>query len=182
MWMGLWGDGRFSPPSTSLYVNGAQAVERPTIDDTYRRFFPMIREKCARMMGDRQEAEDVAQETFLRFWKEGMVRAEPPVATAWIYRTATRLVLDRLRHRQVRERHGAAEPLPVPCLTENVLARSELARLAREVPRAELEAAILHRYDRMGQKEIAEVMGRSERTVRRLLTSFDGRFGAGVKS
>ena len=38
---------------------------------------------------------------------------------------------------------------------------------------AELEAAILNRVDRLSHPEVAEVLGVSERTVRRLLTRFD---------
>ena len=33
------------------------------LERTYRRFFPLIRQKCGRMLVDAQEAEDVAQET-----------------------------------------------------------------------------------------------------------------------
>lgn len=138
----------------------------------------MIREKCARMLGDREEAQDVAQETFLRFWREGLAPAEAPVATAWIYRTATRLVLDRLRRRRLQDSLFPAEAEQGACLEGGFAARRELARLSREVPRAELEAAVLHRYDRMGQKEVAEVLGTSERTVRRLLERFDSRRAA----
>jgi len=135
----------------------------------------MIRAKCVRMLADREEAQDVAQETFVRLWRSGVVGQEPAVLTAWIYRTSTRLAVDRLRQR--RRNVIVAEPPEgsTPGAADLVEARHELERIARAVPAAELRAAILHRFDRMGQQEIAEVLGSSERTVRRLLERFDRR-------
>ena len=51
--------------------------------------------------------------------------------------------------------------------------RQRLRSLLTECSEAELEAAILNRVDRMTQPEVAEVMGISERSVRRLLDRFD---------
>lgn len=135
----------------------------------------MIREKCARMLSDRDEAQDVAQETFVRLWRSGAVVLDPPALTAWVYRTSTRLAVDRLRQRG--RLVNVAEPPEgsVPGAADSLEARGELERIARTVPAAELQAAILHRFDRMGQQEVAEVLGSSERTVRRLLERFDRR-------
>ncbi len=39
------------------------------LDHLYAAWFPLIREKCRRVLADRGEAEDVAQETFIRLWQ-----------------------------------------------------------------------------------------------------------------
>jgi DNA-directed RNA polymerase specialized sigma24 family protein len=50
----------------------------------YRRCFPVIREKCRRMLGDAGAADDVAQETFMKLWKSRFVDADPRTLAAWV--------------------------------------------------------------------------------------------------
>lgn len=53
-----------------------------------------------RMLGNRQEAEDVVQDTFLRTY-EHLGRYDPAHKfSTWIYRIATNLCIDRLRRRR----------------------------------------------------------------------------------
>ncbi|MEB3103746.1 RNA polymerase sigma factor SigW [Ferviditalea candida] len=53
-----------------------------------------------RMLGNRQEAEDIVQETFLRVYKNlGKYDPNQKFST-WIYRIATNLCIDRLRRRK----------------------------------------------------------------------------------
>src|SRR5262245_27924226 len=53
-----------------------------------------------RLLHDRSEAEDVAQETFLRLWKDAG-RFEPKArVTTWLHRIAHNLCIDRLRGRR----------------------------------------------------------------------------------
>lgn len=53
-----------------------------------------------RMLGDAAEAEDVAQETFLRLWKNAD-RWEPRARlTTWLHHVARNLCVDRLRSRR----------------------------------------------------------------------------------
>ena len=53
-----------------------------------------------RLLHDRTEAEDVAQETFLRLWKDAG-RYEPKArVTTWLHRIAHNLCIDRLRGRR----------------------------------------------------------------------------------
>jgi RNA polymerase sigma factor (sigma-70 family) len=57
-------------------------------------------------------------------------------------------------------------------------ARAELERLARKLPRDELELLVLQRLDGLTQAEMAEVTGRSPRTIRRLLARCEARLPA----
>src|SRR5690606_41353157 len=65
------------------------------------RHLPRILGMAARMLGNRAEAEDVAQEVFLRTWrhardwKPGRARF-----STWMYRVAMNLCHDRLRRRR----------------------------------------------------------------------------------
>lgn len=60
-----------------------------------------MRRIAYRMLGDAIEAEDVAQEAFLRLWQHaGRWRAEGSGIGAWLCRVTTNLCLDRLRRRK----------------------------------------------------------------------------------
>jgi RNA polymerase sigma-70 factor (ECF subfamily) len=143
------------------------------IRQAWQRYFSPVREKCRRVLGDGDDASDVAQETFIRFWKQGPT--EPPrLALAWLYRTATHLAVDRLRQRAM---HARSVPQPVVGvdLEASTASRQLLEQVAREAGADELQAAVLSRLDGLTQPEVAEVMEISERTVRRLLARFDER-------
>jgi RNA polymerase sigma-70 factor, ECF subfamily len=146
------------------------------IEQLYRTYFPLIREKCRRMLSDPDDAQDVAQETLIRLWERGPSSLDAVQATVWIYRTSTRLAVDRLRQRKVAGVLGRTKDDVGPELLEQSFAsRQMLERIARFVPRRELEVAMLHRIDGLGQLELSEATNQSERTVRRLLSRFDER-------
>ena len=149
------------------------------LESTFRRYFPLIREKCRRMLGD-ADGDDVSQETFVRLWRARLAGADPLTVTAWIYRTSTRLAIDLLRQRQ---RRAAPETVAImgglasqrPSADQALQTRREVEELARSLPADELELVLLHRLDGLTQAEIAEVAGVSDRTVRRVLQRFDAR-------
>jgi RNA polymerase sigma-70 factor (ECF subfamily) len=156
-------------------------VPDPRVDSLFCESFPVIRAKCARMLGRGDDAADVAQETFMRLCQSDVLDREPAVRLAWIYRTSTRLAVDLLRRRRLGVETFAEEVDAVADHSgaDEVLgARQLLAELAGSAPRQELEVAVLCRVDGLTQPEAAEVCGISERTVRRLLGRLDERLGA----
>lgn len=155
-------------------MSGQGEDESVEVEEAYRRLWPIIRAKCARMLADVNEAEDVAQATFERLWRAELAERDPKTVTAWIYRTSTRLAIDRLRQR--RRWAGVEEVERMDhTLLDRTIAKSALARIAQRVPADELEAVVLHRFDGLTQPEVAELLGVSERTVRRTLARFDSR-------
>lgn len=153
-------------------------VDVSEFEQTYVRFFAPVRAKCLRILASAQAADDVVQEVFLRFWQWP---ERPPVDAphstrirlAWLYKTSTRLSIDALRARGVRESFAEC---PLPCAVDlgpALVARKAIDSLRKSVSDDELEAAILCRIDGLSQPEAARVLGISERTVRRLLSRFD---------
>jgi RNA polymerase sigma-70 factor (ECF subfamily) len=152
----------------------------PRVERLFRENFAVIRARCARMLGEREEAADVAQETFARLCESGFVHEEAAVRVRWIYRTSTRLAIDALRRRRLGvETRGAGVDLDAESharpADEVLAARQRLGAIAASAPRDELEVALLCRIDGLTQPEAAEVCEVSERTVRRLLERFDRR-------
>jgi RNA polymerase sigma factor (sigma-70 family) len=81
----------------------AQAVR-----DLVDRKLPRVLNLARRMLGDPAEAEDVAQETFLRAWKAAPAwRPGRARFDTWLHRVALNLCYDRLR---LRRRAGGEPP------------------------------------------------------------------------
>lgn len=154
-----------------------------TVTAAYRQYFPLLRAKCARALGDEAEAEEVAQEAFIRLWRSGMSRRPSSEGVAWVYRVSTRLLIDRLRARQRRAPAHLSPPLeettahPAPSIESVLQVRQQLHALAASLPAEELEVALLHRLDGLTQAEIGDITGLSARTVRRILTRLEARLG-----
>jgi len=173
------------PVRRSPFVLFPAAHSMPALDDAafeacYRRVFPIVLAKCRRMLRGHADALDVTQEVFIRLWEHRELVEDHRALTAWLYRTSTRLVIDRARLRQLSQASEfALQTLVGESHDEfpdaRLASRRQLQVVFREFPDQELHAAILNRFDRLTHPEIAEVMGVSERTVRRLLARFDER-------
>lgn len=125
----------------------------------------------ARYSGDRDLAEDVVQETFLK------LRDSPPPndtrLKGWLFTVATNLARDALklgRHRRELEAQHAHE-LPGPTATANPLAQTELEDLHRRVRRAldslsDRERRVLLMYQEgFRHREIAAAVGTTTESV-----------------
>jgi RNA polymerase sigma-70 factor (ECF subfamily) len=134
-----------------------------------------------RMLGSVSEAEDVVQEALLRFHRayQGGERVESP--PAFVATVTTRLAIDELRSARARRERYTGEWLPEPIITD---ARDDPARQAEmadslsmamlvllESLSPEQRAVLLLRdvFD-YGYGEIAEIIGKSEDSVRQLAT------------
>ncbi len=172
---------RWPDPARSRVYTGALSdfMDLPAVTAAYRTFLTPVRAKCRRMLGPTALAEDVAQETFARLLAQptALDPADRRAVMAWLYRTSTRLAIDVLRARKRDAVPGEAPP-EVPCgisAHDALAARSLVVALEDSVPADELEAALLARVDGLSQPEVAELLGISERTVRRRLDRFDER-------
>jgi putative glutamine amidotransferase len=111
---------------------------------------PLMR-RLVRMVGDRETAADLCQETFVRAWGKAPRDATPAQHRGWLHTTASNLALDELRRRRLRvhapldeELDGAREVDAV----ERLHAREVLDQLApheRLVLLLRFEAGLSHR-------------------------------------
>jgi len=128
-----------------------------------------------RMLGDAAEAEDVAQETFLRVWRNA-ARWRPGVARfdTWLHRVTLNLCYDRLRRRReqpMAEPPDAPDPGPAP--DRGLLAADVGTRVGaalRALPVRQREAIVLCHYQELGNIEAADLMGVSVEALESLLS------------
>ena len=146
-----------------------------------RRWEGPIRRVCVRLLGDEHLAGDLAQETFIRvFAKRKEFRADARFST-WVWRIAVNLCYDELRRRDRRqelsldephsetaaflEAWAGAEPAPDQALANRE--RGELVRKAvMRLPEAYRAVVVLRHYEDLKFREIADVLGLAEGTVK----------------
>lgn len=134
-----------------------------------------------RMMNNRQEAEDIVQESFLRVYKHLDRYDEDQKFSTWIYRIATNLCIDRLRKRRPAYSLDAASTehegldgyamMPSDDRTpESELILSETQRIIREaidtLPAKYKSVMVLRYLQDMSLQEISEVLDMPVTTVK----------------
>ncbi len=127
-----------------------------------------------RMLGDAGEAEDVAQEAFIRLWRQAARWRAGARAGTWLHRVAHNLCIDRLRRR--REIPGdsvpeQADPAPGPMAVRHrdQVAGAIQAALAGLPERQRAAIALVH-YQELGNIEAAAVMDVSVEALESLLS------------
>src|SRR5262249_32419084 len=138
------------------------------------RHLPKILNLARRMLGDIAEAEDVAQDAFLRVWTHAG-RWQPGQAKfeTWLHRVAMNLCYDRLRRRPAAALKDAPEMVdqtagPATRLFEAQLAKAVNDALKR-LPDRQREALILCHYQGLTNIAAAEVMDVSIEALESLL-------------
>jgi RNA polymerase sigma-70 factor (ECF subfamily) len=130
-----------------------------------------------RIVGDGEDARDVAQLVFLRVWEQIGRYDEKYSFNTWLYRIATNLSIDFLRSSRSRERaHGATLHLvrlreaDTLSQTTNGLENGELARLfqtvASRLTGKQKAVFVLKEMEDRDTKEIAQILKCGESTVR----------------
>jgi RNA polymerase sigma factor (sigma-70 family) len=128
-----------------------------------------------------QEAKEVAQESYARLLQLQQP-ADPGSLRAYLFKIATNLAIDRLRHRKI-QRRAEEQPVLLSELSaisadlgdpaEQLLAREQVGQLLgylQELPTKCQRVFKLHRLEGVPQHAVAERLGFSERMVRRYVT------------
>jgi RNA polymerase sigma-70 factor (ECF subfamily) len=130
-----------------------------------------------RLLGDPAEAEDMAQEAFLRLWRQApRWRSEAPVIH-WLNRVTYNLCMDRLRRRRPLALDDVAEPPdPASDPASDPARAAYQAEIGRQVeaavaalPERQKAAILLTHGQGFGNKEVAGIMGISVEAVESLL-------------
>jgi RNA polymerase sigma-70 factor, ECF subfamily len=151
-----------------------QKYRRPMVSFMYR----MARNSAA--------AEDLAQEVFLRVYRSRETYEASAKFTTWLYRIATNLAVNHARdsrHERPEVQVSLDEPdddtgttleLPDASLNaeQQMVRRERMLAIRRKVealPEQQRLAVIMHKYQQMDYKQIAEVLKKSESATKSLL-------------
>jgi len=123
-----------------------------------------------RVLGSLTEAEDVAQEVFVKIWKAAPNWTPQASLKTWIYRITLNRCLDLKR--KVKYKLDLLEETSLEHARKDV---SEEAAAVKEavnlLPLKEKTAVVLHHYEGFSQQEAANIMGISLRTYERMIAS-----------
>src|SRR5262245_33795825 len=138
------------------------------------RHLPTVLAVARRMLKDDAEAEDVAQETLLRLWRNAAgLELGPHGVRPWLRRVVSNLCIDRVR---ARRNTTVVETVPeeiAPATQMRQLAERELGQRVdaalKALPERQRLALTLFHYEGMSQIEVGDVMGISDEAVESLL-------------
>jgi RNA polymerase sigma-70 factor, ECF subfamily len=163
---------------TDRHVMAALAAgDRQAMVQLIQRHGPGLRRFLAGVLQAPHEAEDIAQETFLRVWRAAD-RYDPAKATpaTWIYRIGLRLAIDRNRRTGFRRFIGLdAAPEPeddAPDVEADLAGRERLGLAVRALatlPDRQRRALLLRAVAGMTTAEIAATLEISAGAVEQLL-------------
>ena len=142
-----------------------------------------------RFVSNEAEAEDLAQEVFLRVYRT-RERYQPKARfSTWLYRIAANISLNALRSRSRRRainvpltydsdetqegqtsEHVEDHRLPAPAARmEHAEVRDQIRTAVDQLPESQKVAVVLNKYESMSYEDIAAVMGCSTMAVKSLL-------------
>jgi RNA polymerase sigma-70 factor (ECF subfamily) len=177
------GGGSLSDAEIMLRVKAGDQSAFEYLVQKYRR--PML-SFMYRMARNAAAAEDLAQEVFLRVYRSRENYEASAKFTTWLYRIATNLAVNHARdtrHERPEVQVSLDEPgeesgttLELPDASLNaeqaMVVRERMMAIRRKVealPEQQRLAVIMHKYQQMDYKQIAEVLKKSESATKSLL-------------
>jgi RNA polymerase sigma-70 factor (ECF subfamily) len=137
----------------------------------------------ARMLGSNSDVEDIAQQVFVRVWRNAARYAPRAKFTTWLLKITRNLVFNEMRRTK---RHAsvslqpetpAREPLPIkdetaPSPAEAMLEKELKGAIDNAIaglPETQRMALVLRRYQELSYEEIADVLNLSVPAVKSVL-------------
>lgn len=139
-----------------------------SFDEVVRRYEAQVLRTAYRILGNWADAEDAAQEVFVRLHRYGLGFPNEAALGGWLYRVTVNRCLDRARSR--RSWQPLVELVCQDASAEAVAIREEekrrlMAALAT-LPAKERAAVVLREIEGLSTAEVAAIVGSTEGTVR----------------
>lgn len=138
-------------------------ADKAAFEAFYRDHLPRVLRGCTLVVLDRSAAEDIASEAFARLWSKWGQIEDDDHAGGFVFKTAMRLCARRVRWREVL---GRLPERAGPDEIERALDRTEILRGIRELSVRQRQAVVLRDWAGMETREVAELLGMRESTVR----------------
>ena len=148
-------------------VSRGRADVRPDLEAVFRSDYARVVAIAARVLGSRDQAEDVAQEVFLSFGRSTVPVGE---ASGWLTVAATHTALNLLRsgrRRSAREEAADDGPTLVPDVADLVITRDERRAVRAALSRLphRQAAALVLRHSGLSYAEVAAALDMSPGSV-----------------
>ncbi len=127
-----------------------------------------------RLLGNREDAQDAAQETFVRLFRNLRQIDEARALSAWLYRVTVNVCRDiaRKRRRETELADTHAAPAADPLADLAAAERQRIVNLAfKRLSAKERAAVVLRDLQGLPTREVARILGSAEVTVRSHLSA-----------
>jgi RNA polymerase sigma factor (sigma-70 family) len=150
------------------------APEADATRDLYERYARQIYTYCLHQLGNREEAEDAVQSTFLNAFRGYQRGVDPEFESAWLYKIAQNVCLTRQRSSSRRRRVETASDLDamqdyVPAHEFDADELINLPEALDAMPHQQRKALLLREWQGLSYKEIADELDLSQAAVETLL-------------
>jgi RNA polymerase sigma-70 factor, ECF subfamily len=158
-------------PSTGL-LERAKSGDLGAFDQLMRLHEKQVLSTALRILGSMEDAQDAAQETFLRLYKSLNRLPDILEIKSWLYRVTVNVCRDALRKRLRHRTEQLSGPDPASIAPDPELAwmnqeRGRLVEMAlTTLPEKERAAIVLRDVEGLSTREVAGILGSSEVTVR----------------
>lgn len=142
-----------------------RALTRPQdgFVDAYPDLYQAAYRIAFRLLGDREDAEDIAQEACIRACQRWRRLTDGDYAAPWVAHVATNLSLDRWRRRKSAQRYLSTHPRPAHAVNSD---RVDLHRALDTLPRRQREVVLLRYVADLPEQEVARQLRCSTGTVK----------------
>ena len=147
-----------APPDVALAAQG----DRQAFERLYRANVDRVFSVCARMVGDRQLAEELTQDVFVRAWQKlGLFRGESAFST-WLHRIAVNVVLNRRKADGRQKGRDGGDDETIETLASRPLTPGDAMDLEgaiAKLPPGARRIFVLHDVEGYRHEEIADMLG-----------------------
>lgn len=164
------GDGLKRHSDQDLYVilQKAGPEAREAFEELYDRYSPQVYRYCRRVLGHHELAEDVFQDTFIRFYRSVDPSREMTNVAAFIMKIARNLCLNARgsKHFGLTSLENASLPATFPHSYEKDELKELIATAVECLPDDYRETFVLKEYNGLSSAEVADILGISVATVK----------------
>lgn len=170
--------------SLAILIDRARAGDRPAFDQIMIRHQRLVVSTAWRILGNKEDARDAAQECFLRVYKylKNFKRGED--FSAWLYRITVNVCRDHARkrggagrfvsfEREWEEGGFASLPSRENIEEEAILSQEKniIERALATLTKRERAVIVLRDLEGLSTEEVSEILGSSQGTVRSQISS-----------
>jgi RNA polymerase sigma-70 factor, ECF subfamily len=130
---GIQPSSQWQGASDAALLTAATLQNQPAFAELMRRYYELIFRVAWRQSAGHVDAEDVAQETFMKLWRNPGQLREAAALKGWLIRVATNLVMDRYRQKPMQDLDAAID------IADDVASAAEMmdaAKVSKQVDEA----------------------------------------------
>ena len=155
--------------------------DKKTIHKLYEKMASPALWKAFTIVRRKDIAHEIVQEVFIRLWQSGGIFPNEKAVYAWIYKACHRAAIDHVRSAAYRretyvDTYVDEAKEGVKTQEDNLLDREAVIACTKNLSAEEAEIFIYSEVDRLTQVEIAELTGKSRRTIQRISAKIEETF------